>query len=94
MTTPIIFDIMNPVLWNQGAAIIDMVGGFLPHLQGVTSLPPDLLWEGGGANECCYIRGTIPVSYGAHFLRNVCFIEKQQEVTAHKLPTQAVTSCN
>ena len=43
------------------------------------------LWEGGGANECCYIRGTIPVSYGAHFLRNVCFIDKQQEVTAHKL---------
>ena len=85
MTAPKIFDIMNPVLRNQGAAIIDMVGGFLPHLQGVTSLPPDLLWEGGGANECCYIRGTIPVSYGAHFLRNVCFIDKQQEVTAHKL---------
>ena len=61
MTTPIIFDIMNPVLRNQGAAIIDMVGGFLPHLQGVTSLPPDLLWEGGGGFG--YIFGVISVLY-------------------------------
>ena len=38
---------MTLVLWNQGAAFIDMVGGYLPQRQGVKLLAPYPLWKGG-----------------------------------------------
>ena len=48
LTVPKISDKMAPVLRSQGAAIIDMVGGYLPpKIQGVKLLAPCPLWKGG-----------------------------------------------
>ena len=74
MTTPEDSDTIVSVLRNQGAAIIEGRRFSPPSLQGVKLLAP---WKGGDASECSYIRGLVSMPDAAHFLRDVCSVNKQ-----------------